>query len=197
MVSLEAAVLTVALSAGGPTVLYDFCADWCGPCRAMAPTVEALAARGYPVQKINIDESPELARRFRVGPIPCFVMVVDGREVGRVVGMKSYSELERLCRMGGRAGDSGLISPASSRAETPIASTSRGPVRLGLGAEPNRPHRSLSEAPRYQPKAAPTSSVAPVSPAATTISTPAATAGQPGAPAWAPRTTPRASATKT
>jgi len=176
MVSLEAAVLAVALSAGGPTVLYDFCADWCGPCRAMAPTVEALADRGYPVQKVNIDEHPELARKFRVGPIPCFVLVVDGREV------------ERLCRMGGRPGDSGRISPASSQGGTPIASASRGPVQLGLGAEPNRPHRSLPEAPRYQPKGAPTSSIAPVASAPPAASPVAATAGQSGPPDWAPRT---------
>jgi len=87
MVSLKAAVAAVALCGGGQTVLYDFSAEWCGPCRAMAPKVDALAARGYPVRKVDIDQHPDLARRFRVGPIPCFVMVVDGREVDRQVGI--------------------------------------------------------------------------------------------------------------
>ena len=180
MVSLEAAVLAAALSAGGPTVLYDFSADWCAPCRAMAPTVEALAARGYPVQKVDIDEHPELARKFRVGPIPCFVMVVDGREVERVVGATSYAQLERLCRMGRGAGDSGAIALASSRGGPPAASKSQGPIRLGLGAEPRHSHTNLTEAPRFQPQAAP------ASPSVATASPPAG-AAQPEPPAWAPR----------
>jgi len=188
MVSLEAAVLAVALSAGGPTVLYDFCADWCGPCRAMAPTVEALAARGYPVQKVNVDEHPELVRKFGVGPIPCFVMVVDGREVERVVGATSYDHLERLCRMGRRSGDSDVIALASSRGGTAAASTPRGPIRPGLGAEPRRPHLALTEAPRFQPVTAPTSQPAtPASPPVALASAPAAPASQPEPPAWGPR----------
>jgi len=170
MVSLEAAVLAVALSAGGPTVLYDFSADWCGPCRAMAPTVEALAAQGYPVQKVNVDEHPELVDKFGVGPIPCFVMVVDGREVARVVGGTSYDHLERLCRMGRRSGDSSAIALASSRGGTRAASKSRGPT-------------ALTEAPRFQPQAAPTSTAAPASPPLVATSPPTAAA----APTWGPR----------
>ncbi len=103
MVSLNAALAALALSAGGPTVMYDFCADWCGPCRAMSPTVEALAARGFPVEKVNIDQRPDLARKYRVGPIPCFVMVVDGREVDRQVGATSLGRLEQMCRLGAQA----------------------------------------------------------------------------------------------
>jgi hypothetical protein len=147
----------------------------------MGPTVDALAARGYPVQKVNVDEHPELARKFNVGPIPCFVMVVDGREVERVVGATSYEHLERLCRMGRQSGDSSLIALASSRGGTSTASARGGPIRLGLGSEPRRPQTALTEAPRFQPKAGTTSTlVAPPSP-------PAAAAAQPELPAWGPR----------
>ncbi len=100
MVSLQVAVAAVALSAAGQTVLLDFSADWCGPCRAMDPTIQALVAKGYPVQKINIDQHPELKQKYGVSNIPCFVMLVDGREVDRVVGGTSFSRLEQMCRAG-------------------------------------------------------------------------------------------------
>ncbi len=99
MVSLQAAVLALAIAGGGETVLLDFRADWCAPCRQMDPVVDQLAARGYPVRKIDVDAHRELAARHRVKPIPCFVMLVDGREVAREVGVTSYARLEQLCRM--------------------------------------------------------------------------------------------------
>ncbi len=113
MVTLQAAVMAAALSGFGQTVLLDFYADWCGPCRAMNPTVDALIAAGYPVQRVNKDQQPALAAKYRVTSIPCFVMVVDGQEVDRVVGGTSYSRLERMCKMSatarGPAGGSPLL----------------------------------------------------------------------------------------
>ncbi len=99
MVSLHAALVAMALSGAGQTVLYDFYADWCGPCRAMGPTVEALIAKGYPVQRVNVDQYRAFAQQFRVESLPCFVMVVDGREVDRVVGGTTMFRLERMCRL--------------------------------------------------------------------------------------------------
>jgi thiol-disulfide isomerase/thioredoxin len=101
MVWLQAAfVATVFSSTGssgaGETVLLDFYADWCGPCRAMQPSIDALVEQGCPVRKVNIDRHPELARKFGVGPIPCYVMLVDGQEVDRVVGGTSLSRLRRM-----------------------------------------------------------------------------------------------------
>ncbi len=96
MVSLCAAVATVALGAPGQPVLLDFYADWCGPCRQMAPVVEQLAVQGYPVRKVNVDQHPELAARFRVTSVPCFVMVVDGREVGRITGRATPAKLAEM-----------------------------------------------------------------------------------------------------
>jgi len=105
MVSLQAALAALVLSAGGQTVLLDFYGDRCGPCRAMAPTVQALIDAGYPVQRINVEQKQNqaLEAQHRVGPIPCFVMLVDGREVDRVVGGTTYSRLERMCQAGAAA----------------------------------------------------------------------------------------------
>ena len=103
MVSFQAAMLALALAGAGDTVLLDFSADWCGPCRDMESTVGRLSARGYPVRKVNVDEHRELAKKLRVDQIPCFVLVVDGREVKRLVGGRSEQELEQMFRSAGIA----------------------------------------------------------------------------------------------
>jgi thiol-disulfide isomerase/thioredoxin len=98
MSSLQPFVLAAVLCGSGDATLLDFTASWCGPCRAMAPTVQRLHQDGYSVRPIDVDQNPDLARRFGVGPIPCFVMVRDGREVGRIEGTASYEQLVQLFR---------------------------------------------------------------------------------------------------
>lgn len=85
-------------------VLLDFFNDACGPCRSMVPAVDSLVQRGYRISKINTDKFPDWARRFGVSKIPCFVVIVDGREVARHTGVTTEENLERLLvRAGGRA----------------------------------------------------------------------------------------------
>ena len=77
-------------------VLYDFTATWCGPCQQMSPIVHKLEREGFPIQKVDIDQNPNLARQYSVTSIPAFVLVVDGREVGREVGRTSEHQLRRM-----------------------------------------------------------------------------------------------------
>jgi len=69
----------------------------------MGPTIEALIERGYPVEKVNIDRNPQLAARYGIESIPCYVMVVDGREVDRVQGGTTFSRLDRMCKLAATA----------------------------------------------------------------------------------------------
>ena len=70
--------------------LVDFYADWCGPCRMMAPILEAVAAErtDITVAKVNVDESSELAARFGVMSIPTLVVLDGGDEIKRIVGAR-------------------------------------------------------------------------------------------------------------
>lgn len=101
MVSLHAALLVLALTGApeGETVLLDFYADWCGPCQQMNPVVQQLAAKGYPVRRVNFDQQRQLARRYGVDRLPTFVMLVNGRVVDREVGATDPGRLERMCRL--------------------------------------------------------------------------------------------------
>jgi thiol-disulfide isomerase/thioredoxin len=100
MLSLPAAVLWAACSIG-ETALLDFSADWCGPCRQMEPVVARLSALGYPVRKINIDHDQALASQYRVQGVPCFVLVVDGREKERTVGPTTQEQLVAMLQRHG------------------------------------------------------------------------------------------------
>ena len=78
--------------------LLDFYADWCGPCQMMKPTMEEFE-KVHPeikVTKVNIDEQEELADKYGVSSIPCVVVLKDGEEVKREVGVVSLKKLERM-----------------------------------------------------------------------------------------------------
>ena len=82
------------------TVLIDFYADWCAPCKMMAPVVERIASENneLKVVKVNIDNEEELAIKYMVMSIPTFVVIKNGEEVNRIVGAVDKSELESLIK---------------------------------------------------------------------------------------------------
>ncbi|MQP65080.1 thioredoxin [Niveispirillum sp. SYP-B3756] len=78
-------------------VLVDFWAPWCGPCKALAPTLEEVAkeyAAEMNVVKVDIDQNPKLAERFGVRGIPLLLIVKDGKELARTFGTVSRSRLD-------------------------------------------------------------------------------------------------------
>ena len=80
-------------------VLLDFYADWCGPCKMLAPVLHEIAeenAGTLKVGKINVDEQMELAMRFQVSSIPMLVVFKDGKDVAKSVGYRPKSEIAAM-----------------------------------------------------------------------------------------------------
>ena len=79
-------------------VLLDLWADWCGPCHMLAPTIDQISsemAGRVKVAKLNIDENPGIANRFGVRSIPTLLVLKDGKEVDRLVGVQPKQEIVR------------------------------------------------------------------------------------------------------
>lgn len=81
-------------------VLIDFWADWCGPCKMMSPVVDAVAQEmpDIKVCKVNVDEEPDLARRFNIMSIPTLVVIKDGKIADMSVGLTDKSALMQMIK---------------------------------------------------------------------------------------------------
>ena len=78
----------------GPVVVVDFYADWCGPCQMLAPVLEQLEKEtSIKIVKINVDETPDIARAFRIMSIPTLMLFKDGKLVKKELG---FMPIERL-----------------------------------------------------------------------------------------------------
>ena len=77
------------------TVLLDFYADWCGPCRMVAPVLEEIAQENPPLKvcKINVDEQVELAGSFRIMSIPTLMVLENGQVRSKALGARSKSAI--------------------------------------------------------------------------------------------------------
>lgn len=76
--------------------LIDFWAPWCGPCRALAPTIEAVSetfGQRLRVAKVNVDAAPELAEQFAIRGIPTLVLLKAGLPVSKIVGVHPKEEI--------------------------------------------------------------------------------------------------------
>ena len=80
---------------GNGVSLVDFYADWCGPCKMMAPLIEKIAAErpDVTVGKLNVDESSDIAATFNIMSIPTLVVFRDGKEASRIVGFVSKEKI--------------------------------------------------------------------------------------------------------
>ena len=79
-------------------VLVDFNAEWCGPCKMLRPILDKYAEEhdNVKIVSINVDDNNELARKYNVFSIPCLVVIKNGKETDRTVGLISRTEIDDL-----------------------------------------------------------------------------------------------------
>lgn len=80
-------------------VLIDFWASWCGPCRMMSPVIDKIAEEmggKLKVCKVNVDENHELAEKYEIMTIPAFIVIKNGAESGRTIGVQPKEDILKL-----------------------------------------------------------------------------------------------------
>lgn len=95
--SLSDATFDEEIGAAAEAVIVDFWAEWCGPCKTIAPILDQIAEEHVGkvrVVKLNVDDNPETGRRFQVRSIPTLLVFQDGEAKARIVGAKSKQQLE-------------------------------------------------------------------------------------------------------
>ncbi len=96
IVNLSANTFDETVVGASKPVVVDFWAEWCGPCKKIAPILEEIADEygdAVTVAKLNVDDNPDLAMRFNVMSIPTLLVFTDGQESKRLIGAKSKGAL--------------------------------------------------------------------------------------------------------
>ena len=137
----QALLLTAAMGQSDGLEMLEFTADWCPACRTMEATVDRLIRNGHSVRRVIVDREPDQVARYRVVKMPTFVLVKDGKEVGRIVGPTSYARLEQMIR---RARPPTRVS-APAQQSTVNRATANLPLNPPAAPLPARPTRSLQQ----------------------------------------------------
>jgi thioredoxin 1 len=93
---LSTATFDEAVNSATTAVVVDFWAEWCGPCKKIAPILEEIASErtsDLSVSKLNVDDNPDVAMKYSVMSIPTLIVFKDGEPVGRVTGARSKGAL--------------------------------------------------------------------------------------------------------
>jgi thioredoxin 1 len=96
ILNLSDATFDETIAGAETPVLVDFWAEWCGPCKMIAPTLAEIASEQkgkLAIGKLNVDDNPDTARRFDVMSIPTLLVFKDGQQVKRLVGAKGKGQL--------------------------------------------------------------------------------------------------------
>ncbi|MDQ3461762.1 MAG: thioredoxin [Actinomycetota bacterium] len=94
--TLSATTFDEEIAASSHAVVVDFWAEWCGPCKMIAPILDEIAAEhpdSLRIAKLNVDDHPDIGRRYQVMSIPTLLVFKDGELVKRLVGAKGKSQL--------------------------------------------------------------------------------------------------------
>ena len=98
IVKLTAENFDAEIMKDGVTAIVDFYADWCGPCKMLAPILEQLERDNddFGFYKVNVDENPELAAKYHVFTIPNVVIFKNGRDIAQSIGLKPAEEMQKI-----------------------------------------------------------------------------------------------------
>ena len=77
-------------------VLVDFYANWCGPCKMLKPILNEVKSDKVKIVSIDVDDADEIASKYNISSIPCLILINNGNEVKRNIGLISKDEIERF-----------------------------------------------------------------------------------------------------